>query len=91
MTVDLQIAFNIAVALIGVLGGWILKALADELKSLRAADINHTDKIQRMEILVAGDYVKKSDLERFSNAVFSKLDKIEAKIYDFHKGNSEGQ
>lgn len=77
---DLQVAFNVAVALIGVLGGWILKALADELKMLRAADLLHNDKIQRMEVLVAGDYVRREDLDRFSSAVFAKLDKIEIKL-----------
>lgn len=77
---DLQIAFNIAITLVGVLGGWVLKYVTDELKLLRNADAVMLDKIQRTEVLVAGQYVRNEALEKLSNALFTKLDRIEIKI-----------
>ena len=77
---DLQIAFNIAVALVGSLGGWVLKSISARMDSLQKADELLTDKVQRIEVLVAGEYVKHSDLKELSAALFAKLDKISDKI-----------
>ena len=35
------------------------------------------DKVQAIELLVAGEYVKRDQLERMETALFKKLDKIE--------------
>ncbi len=77
---DLQIAFNIAVGLAGALGGYILKSISDNLKSLQSADNALSEKVQKIEVLVAGEYVKHSDIEKLSNALFAKLDKISDKL-----------
>lgn len=77
---DLQIAFNIAVALVGALGGYVLKSISSRLDSLQKADIDLTEKVQKIEVLVAGEYVKHSDLEKMANAIFVKLDKISDKL-----------
>lgn len=77
---DMQTAFNIAMTLVGCLGGYVLKYVTDELKLLRNADALMLDKIQRTEVLVAGQYVRNDALERFSDAVFKKLDRIEIKL-----------
>jgi CHASE3 domain sensor protein len=77
---DLQIAFNIAVALVGALGGYVLKSISSRLESLQKADNDLTEKVQKIEVLVAGEYVKHTDLEKLSNALFAKLDKISDKL-----------
>lgn len=77
---DLQMAFNIAVALIAFLGGWVMNNLRDSMNNLRDADAALTSKVQAIEVLVAGEYVKKDDMEKLIDAVFKKLDRIEDKI-----------
>lgn len=77
---DFQLGFNWAVGIIGVLGGIVLKTFSDSLKTLQAADGQLADKVQRIEVLVAGQYVTNNDLEKLSTALFHKLDKISDKL-----------
>jgi hypothetical protein len=77
---DLQIAFNIAAALVGMLGGWVLKSISAELKELQKADKELVTKVQQIEILVVGEYVKQKDLDKLQVALFTKLDRIEGKL-----------
>lgn len=76
----MQTLFNIAVGLIGALGGWILNTLWQEIKSMQQTDEKLADKVASIEILVAGQYVKRDDMERMGAAIFAKLDRIEDKI-----------
>ncbi len=78
---EFQLLFNIAIAVIGAIGGWMLNKLTDKLERLQSADDNLKDKIQDIHILVAGSYVKNEALDKLSLALFSKLDKIEARLY----------
>lgn len=77
---DVQVAFNIALSLIAFLGGWVLNSLRDSIKSLQKSDSDLADKVQKIEVLVAGQYVKRDDMDRLTTALFAKLDKIEAKL-----------
>lgn len=77
---EVQSLINTAFALIGALGGWVLNNLKSSIDDLRKADLILTDKVQHIEVLVAGTYVKRDDLDKLSSALFSKLDKIESKI-----------
>ena len=67
---DFQSLFNIAIALIGALGGFVLRATWDSLKELRNADKDLTDKVAKIEILVAGQYVKRDEFESKFNTLF---------------------
>jgi dihydroxyacetone kinase len=58
----------------------VLKSISESLKSLQAADGTLTDKVQKIEVLVAGQYVTHNDMDRMSLALFMKLDKISDKI-----------
>jgi len=75
-----QTIFNIAVAVAGSLGGWWLKVLWDAVKDLQSADKELAEKVSSIEILVAGQYVKRDDFDRVANAIFAKLDKIMDKL-----------
>lgn len=80
MTDSFQTLFNVAIILIGALGGWVLNSITKSIQHLQDADANLTEKVQSVEILVAGQYVKRDDLNELSKALFNKLDRIEIKI-----------
>lgn len=73
---DFQTGFNIAAAIAGFLGGWVLNSLKASIDRLHKADAILTDKVQQIEVLVAGQYVKRDDLDKLTAALFAKLDKI---------------
>lgn len=75
-----QTVINIIIAIAGGLGGWLLNNLRDSIAALQKADSALTEKVQAIEVLVAGNYVKRDDLDKLSTAIFIKLDKIEAKL-----------
>ena len=77
---DMQTSFNIAVGLIAFLGGWVLNSLRENIQSLQKSDSELATKVQGIELLVAGSYVKRDDLDKLTVALFAKLDKIEAKL-----------
>jgi len=77
---DPQTIFNILVALLSFLGGWVLNNLRESIKSLHDSDMQLAAKVQTIEVLVAGSYVKRDDLDKLTHAIFVKLDKIEDKI-----------
>lgn len=77
---NFQMFFNIAITLIGFLGGWVLNSLKSSIEALQKADKSLTDKVQGIEVLVAGSYVKRDDLDKLSDVLFAKLDRIEAKL-----------
>ena len=76
----MQTAFNIAVALVAFLGGWVLNSLRESIQSLNKSDKDLAEKVQSIEVLVAGQYVKRDDLDKLSHAIFAKLDRIEFKL-----------
>lgn len=77
---SLQWLVNVLFTLVGILGGWILTNVQKALKDLQIADSALADKVHLIDVLVAGQYVKKDELEKLSFALFSKLDRIEGKL-----------
>lgn len=75
-----QVAFNIMASVAAMLGGWVLKSIHQALKDLQAADLELVKKVQAVELLVAGNYVKKTDFDHTLDALFHKLDRIELKL-----------
>jgi len=70
-------------ALIGIVGsafGWILKVIWDAVKELQKADDQIIDKVNRIEVLVAGEYVKRDDFRADMDRLFDKLDAIDKKL-----------
>lgn len=65
--------FESAVAALGVIGGWILRNLWTDVREL-------STKVQSIELLVAGEYVKKAEIAELSQSLFKKLDRIEDKL-----------
>lgn len=77
---DYQELYNMAVGLVMILGGWFMRTLWDSLQRLQNADQKLADKVSRIEILVAGEYVKKDEFDKIMFRLFEKLDHIENKI-----------
>jgi hypothetical protein len=77
---DSQVVINGLFSLAGVVMGGLLKFFYDRLAELTTQDKLLADKVQAIELLVAGEYVKRDQLERMEEALFAKLDRIEAKL-----------
>lgn len=75
-----QVVVNWILGGVGGLMGFILNAVWQAVKDLQTADATLADKVQSIELLVAGSYVKRDDLDRLTMALFAKLDKIETKL-----------
>jgi CHASE3 domain sensor protein len=65
---------------VGGLLGFLLNTVWQAVKDLQKADKDLTAKVAEIEVLVAGAYVKKDDIDKLSNAIFAKLDRIEDKL-----------
>lgn len=77
---DTQTTFNTVLSLVAFLGGWVLNSLRDNIRHLQKTDSELADKVQHIEVLVAGTYVTRDDLKGLTTALFAKLDKIEVKL-----------
>lgn len=75
-----QTIVNWMLAGFGGLIGFLLNAVWQAVKDLQKADSDLTKKVSEIEVLVAGAYVKKDDIDKLSNAIFAKLDRIEDKL-----------
>lgn len=77
---DIQTLLNISFGVAGAMCMWVLNSLKDSLHTLHKSDMELSAKVQNIELLVAGTYVKKDELDRIANALFAKLDKIDGKL-----------
>lgn len=75
-----QTIVNWMLAGFGGLIGFLLNTVWQAVKDLQKADTELTKKVSEIEVLVAGAYVKKDDIDKLSNAIFAKLDRIEDKL-----------
>lgn len=79
---------NLALGAISFLGGWVVKNIQDSMKSLQDSDERLAAKVQAIEVLVAGEYVKRDDFDKKIDALFDKLDRIDQKL-DMKANRSE--
>jgi len=70
---DWQTVFNVAVPIGAAIFGWFMRQLWEANKELRADLTN-------LRIHIPETYAPKSELEKFANALFAKLDRIEEKL-----------
>lgn len=80
MSMDYQILFNVFFAIAGTLSGFILNNLWQAMKDLQRADTALVDKVGAIEVLVAGQYVKRDTFDAKVDALFSKLDQMDNKF-----------
>jgi hypothetical protein len=77
---DLQHVLDWVFSAAGAVGGWMLKSLWDAVKDLQNADKQLVEKVNQIEVLVVGKYATTDDFKSLSNAIFTKLDRIEDKL-----------
>jgi hypothetical protein len=88
---DWQWIANGAFVIIGIIGTALFQSLKDSTEhafksvneSIREIEIDAvrlTDKVQAIELLVAGNYVRKDELKNITDALFKKLDLIYEKL-----------
>ncbi len=58
-----------------------MRTMWASLKELQTQDGKLAEKVSSIEVLVAGQYVKRDDMDRSMAALFTKLDRIEDKLY----------
>ena len=75
-----QEIINSLITLAAGVFGWTMKTLWYAVKDLQQSDMELMEKVNRIEVLVAGEYVKKDELEKSIDRIFTKLDQIEMKI-----------
>lgn len=75
-----QNLLNWAFGIANIVFGFVLKVMWDSYKDLKKADAELAEKVNSIEVLVAGQYVKRNDFDRVANAIFAKLDKISDKL-----------
>lgn len=71
-----QELFNVIFSVAGVLMGWCLKVIWSTMSELRDSDKEILDKIARIEVLVAGSYVKREDYQKTMERLFERLDEL---------------
>lgn len=76
MSNETQIFFDVAVAVIGAMGGWILNTVWNAVKELQKADKELAEKVGEIEVLVAGRYMTRDEFNVTVNQIFNKLDNI---------------
>ena len=64
----------------GTLLGFLLNAVWQAVKDLQKTDQALVQKFSELEVLVAGNYVRKEELQDNIKALFAKLDRIEDKL-----------
>lgn len=80
MPPEMQILFNIVAGVAGFFGAFLMKAQWESIKDLQKSHADLAKKHAETEVLVAGNYAKREDVERLGQAIFNKLDKIENKL-----------
>jgi len=77
---EFQTLFNAAVGCVMLLSGWFMRVIWDSIKQLHDDDRELSEKVSRIEVLVAGEYVKRDEFDRAMDRLFDKLNQIEKKI-----------
>lgn len=71
-----QNLINILIAVVGVSMGWVLKVIWESIKDLRTDGATRDERLGKLEILVAGQYVTRDDF----SIVLQKLDDIRDRL-----------
>lgn len=80
MDFDFQNAFNIAVSLAGGLGLFLLTSFRAKMDALVAKDEHMSCEIHAIHVLVAGEYVKRTELVEMVGMLSATMCRIEEKI-----------
>jgi hypothetical protein len=77
---DLQTAFNIVLSAAAFLGGWVLNTMWAAIKDMQKSDKDLADKVAEIQVLVAGNYLPRSEYRADIMSVHEALLRIENKL-----------
>lgn len=77
---EFQTFFDAGITLLGFLGGWILNSLTKSIDKLQIRDGELTKEVHDVHILVAGDYIKRTEFKDSIDGIFESLRRIEDMI-----------
>lgn len=80
MDIDPQWIINSLFGLLGICLGYILNNVRAAVERLQNQDAALADKVQHIEVLVAGQYVRREEFSRICDKLFLKLDQIDGKL-----------
>lgn len=78
--VDWQVLFNIAFIIVGFLASWVFKRAFNMIDKQEDKTATLENKIHVIEVSLPKEYVNKEDLNKFSEHINARFDKIEAKL-----------
>lgn len=78
--IDWQAAFNVAASTLCALLGWLMRSLWQEVKEMKTNHGRLSDRVNAVEVLVAGKYQLREDSRRDMDTILSKLDRIEQRM-----------
>lgn len=77
---ETQDLINWAVGIVGAMFGFFGKTLWEAVQDLHKADKALAEKVNSIEVLVAGKYVTRDELAVAIDRIVSQLDRIEEKL-----------
>lgn len=77
---DFQSAFNVAIALSAGLGGWVLNTMWAAIRDMQNSDKDLATKVSEIQVLVAGNYLPRSEYRADVQAIHDILKRIEHKL-----------
>lgn len=77
---ETQTVINAVFAGFGAIVGAVIKSIWDAVKDLQSADKGIVQDVSQLQILVAGNYIRKDEFNRMVGTLFDKLDRIDAKL-----------
>ena len=75
-----QQIFNIAVGIAGAAAGWMLKVIWEAVRELQQVDRHLAEKVTSIEVLVAGKYATRDELQHGLSAIMERLDRISEQL-----------
>ena len=75
-----QLIINWLLGALGAVLGFLLNQIWQAVKDLQKTDETLADKVSRIEVLMAGHYVSKTELNAIVSRLFLKLDSIDSKL-----------
>lgn len=73
---ELQFLFNAILGALAAAVGWVLQGVRQSIADLRDTDAALSKTVNEIHVMVAGNYVRRDELERLVTRLEAKLDEI---------------
>jgi hypothetical protein len=77
---SIQIILDLALGLTAFFGAFILNNISKSISNLQRRDSDLTKEVHAIHILIAGDYVKRIEMQKMFSELASTLSRIEEKL-----------